>query len=92
MSLNERDGMQHLDAEGETMRCQICKHGETGPGMATVTLQRGAVTVVFRHVPAQVCQTCGEEYVDDKTSGRLLAQANDAMRSGVEIEIRSYAA
>jgi YgiT-type zinc finger domain-containing protein len=74
------------------MRCHICKHGTTEPGTATVTLQRGAMTVVFRNVPSEVCQTCGEEYVSEETSARLFTQANDAVQSGVEVEIRSYAA
>lgn len=84
--------MRHLDAEGDTMRCQICKHGQTEMGKATVTLERGAVTIVFRNVPAQICQTCGEQYVDGKTTARLLGQANDAVRVGIEVEVRSYAA
>ena len=54
-------------------------------------LQRGAMTVVFRNVPAQICQTCGEQYVDEKISSRLLSQANEALHSGVEVEVRSYA-
>jgi len=74
------------------MRCPICKHGQTEVGTATVTLERDGVTVVFRNVPAQVCQTCGEEYVDEATTGRLLAQASNAGRSGVQVEVRSYAA
>jgi len=74
------------------MRCHICKHGNTLPANITVTLERGGATVVFRNVPAQVCDTCGEQYVDAQTTSRLLAQANDAARSGVQIEVRAYAA
>jgi len=33
------------------MTCVICKHGETAPGEATVTLQRGETTIIKR-VPA----------------------------------------
>ena len=84
--------MRHSNAESDTMRCHICKHGQTETGKATVTLERGSVTVVFRNVPAQICQTCGEQYVDGKTTARLLGQANDAVRVGVEVEVRSYAA
>jgi YgiT-type zinc finger domain-containing protein len=84
--------MWRFDAEGEMMRCPICKHGQTEAGAVTVTLKRGKATVVFRNVPAQVCQTCGEQYVDQKTSARLLAQAGDAAKVGVEVDVRSYAA
>lgn len=74
------------------MKCPICKHGVTAPDHVTVTLERHGATVVFRNVPAQVCQTCGEQYVDDQTTSRLLQQASDAVRAGVQVEIRSYAA
>ncbi|MEX0775385.1 MAG: type II toxin-antitoxin system MqsA family antitoxin [Phycisphaeraceae bacterium] len=74
------------------MRCPICKHGETALGEVTVTLERNGAAVVFRHVPAQVCQTCGGRYVDEATSARLLAQANAAIRAGVQVEVRAYAA
>ncbi|MHB1158273.1 MAG: type II toxin-antitoxin system MqsA family antitoxin [Phycisphaerales bacterium] len=70
----------------------ICKHGQTASARVTVTLEREGTAVVFRNVPAQVCQTCGEQYVDERTSARLLAQANDAVRAGVEVEVRAYAA
>lgn len=74
------------------MRCAICKHGQTAPANVTVTLEREGATVVFRHVPAQVCENCGEQYVDEKTTARLLAQAHEAVRAGVEVEVRAYAA
>lgn len=45
------------------MKCVICKQGETGPGLATVTLQRGESTIIFKQVPAEVCKNCGEYYL-----------------------------
>ena len=72
------------------MKCVICKHGETEPGVTTVTLTRGNTTVVFRGVPAQICDNCGEEYVDEETTARLLAIAEEAVRSGVQVDVRDY--
>jgi YgiT-type zinc finger domain-containing protein len=74
------------------MKCVICKHGETAPATITVTLERGGATLVFKSVPAQVCSNCGEEYVDDATTARLLQQAGKAIDAGVEVEVRAYAA
>ena len=37
------------------MECVICKQGKTGAGKVTVTLQRGDATIVFKKVPADVC-------------------------------------
>lgn len=74
------------------MKCVICKKGDTQPGHTTVTLERGGVTLVFKRVPAEVCATCGEAYVDDKTSGELLDTANARAEQGVEVEVQSFAA
>lgn len=75
------------------MKCVICKNGETQARKVSVTLSRPAgVTVVFKDVPAQVCENCGEQYVSSEVTAHLLAQASEAARAGVEVEIRSYAA
>ena len=74
------------------MRCVICKHGETAPGKATVVLSRGRTTLVVHGVPAQVCDNCGEEYVDQETTGRLLRMADQAAQAGVQVDIRQYLA
>ena len=74
------------------MNCVICKNGELGSGTTTVTLERGRTTLVVKGVPAQVCITCGEEYVDEVTTRELLETAEAAARAGVQIEVREYAA
>ena len=45
------------------MTCVICKQGDTKPGKVTVTLKRDGCTVIFKDVPAQVCENCGEYYL-----------------------------
>ena len=75
-----------------TMRCPVCKNGETRPGTATLTLERGPLTMVVRHVPAQVCDNCGEEYIDEAMTQEALAQAETAARHGVTVEVREFAA
>jgi len=57
------------------MKCVICKNGETKVGLATLTLERNGTTVVFKKVPANVCTTCGEEYVDEKITAKLLKES-----------------
>jgi len=74
------------------MKCVICKLGQTRPGKATVTLERDGLTLVIKGVPGAICSTCGEEYVDEETTARLLETAEQAARSGVQVEIREYAA
>lgn len=72
------------------MKCVVCKTGETQPGKTTITLERGNLTLVFKGVPADVCQNCGEAYVNAERSRELLASAEEAARAGVEVEVREY--
>ena len=74
------------------MRCVICRHGELKPGTVTMTLERGKATLVVKGVPARVCQTCGEEYVDESTTRHLLDAVAAAERAGVQVEVRQFAA
>lgn len=74
------------------MKCIICKQGETKPSKATVTLERDGMTLVFKSVPANICANCGEEYVDEKTTKELLKSAEEAIKAGVQVDIREYIA
>ena len=74
------------------MKCLICKHGETAPGETTVTAQRGACTIVLRGVPADICDNCGEYYLSEATTQRVLALTDEAEKNGAEVEIRRFAA
>jgi YgiT-type zinc finger domain-containing protein len=72
------------------MRCIICKKGETKPDKATVILERDGMTLVFKGLPANVCANCGEEYVDERTTKELLKSAEEALKAGVQVDIREY--
>ena len=74
------------------MKCVICKYGETRPGKATVTLERDGATLVIKGVPAEVCSNCGEEYVSEDTTARLLKSAEEAVKAGVKVDVREYVA
>ena len=74
------------------MTCVICKLGDTVPGTATVTLERGTATLVIKAVPAQVCQNCGEVYVDESIAAGLLSEADRALQAGVQVDVRAYGA
>jgi YgiT-type zinc finger domain-containing protein len=74
------------------MNCTICKTGKTAPGRATVVLEREETVVVIRNVPAQICDDCGEYYLDSKTSEAVMELAEDAVRRGAEVEVLRYAA
>src|SRR5260370_31770489 len=44
------------------------------------------------YIVARLCQTCGEEYVDEEIAIRLLQIAEDASQAGVQIDVRRYVA
>jgi len=72
------------------MKCMICKHGETKQGTTTVTLEKDSSTIVFKEVPAQICDNCGEKYIDEATTKELLNKARNIVKNGVEVDIRKY--
>jgi len=74
------------------MKCVICKQGKTKKGFVTVTLQRENTTIVFKEVPADVCENCGEYYLSEKISDKLLQRAEESVKKGAEVEILRFAA
>lgn len=74
------------------MKCTICKNGESVHGDSVVTPTRGEFVIVFKHVPAEICQNCGKEYTDENTTRSLLSVANDSFDKGVVVDVRDYKA
>ncbi len=74
------------------MICVICKQGSTDEGKVTVTLQRGESTIIFKEVPADVCDNCGEFYLSELITEKLLERAEHAVKNGVMVEILKFAA
>ncbi len=74
------------------MKCIICKQGETESGKVTVTLERGETMVIIKQVPAQVCKECGEYYLAEAETRRVMEIAGKAARNNAEVEILRYAA
>lgn len=72
------------------MNCPNCKNGETVSGTASMTLERGNATLVFKNVPAQICNNCGEEFFDEETTASILKQAELALNDGIELDVRQY--
>ena len=72
------------------MKCLICKQAETRAGETTVTLERGELTLVIKHVPAKVCPNCGEAYVDEAVATDLLQTAEQMAQAGAQVDVRRY--
>jgi YgiT-type zinc finger domain-containing protein len=78
--------------EEDEMKCTVCRSGETEAGTTTVVLERGRTVVIIRDVPAEVCGNCGEYWLDESTTERVLGHAEDAVTRNAEVEIVRYAA
>ena len=74
------------------MKCVICRHGDMSPGTSTVTLARETLTLVVKDVPSLVCENCAEEYVEDAVTAQILETAEEALKSGVQVDVRQYVA
>lgn len=72
------------------MTCPICKYGKTKQDHVTVTLERGKTAIIFRDVPADVCENCGEAFHSSEITSELLRQAEAAIVHGVEVDIRRF--
>jgi YgiT-type zinc finger domain-containing protein len=72
------------------MKCPICRHGETEKGFATVILERHTTTLIFKQVPASICNNCGEEFINETISSELFKVAKQAVKMGVQLDVRNY--
>ncbi len=74
------------------MKCVICKQGETQSGLTNVTIERRGMILIVKDVPAEVCSNCGESYVNENTTRSILKMAEDALKTGVQVEICPFKA
>ncbi len=74
----------------QKMKCVICHQAETVPGLTSVLLERGEMSLTVTDVPARVCPNCGEAYADETVAANLLRQAERMEREGMKVETREY--
>ena len=74
------------------MKCAICRNGNTEDGYTTVVLEKDKTTLVFKHVPAKICDNCGEEYISSEVNKTLLRHAREELKRGVTLGMLDFAA
>lgn len=67
--------------------CPICKNGELKPGTVTVTLERDDAIVLFKKVPANVCNNCASYFLNSVTTRLVLQKAEASFKNGAELEV-----
>lgn len=67
-------------------RCPLCG-GNKKAGKTTYSADLGVGVVVIRNVPANLCDQCGEAWIDSKTAKQLEAVSNEARNRGMQVEV-----
>ncbi len=72
------------------MICLICRQAETLNGLTTVRFERGEMKFIVNHVPARVCPSCGESFVEEDIAIHLLQAAEQRSVVGELDDVREY--
>jgi len=64
------------------MICLICRKAELVDSLTSVTFERGELRLVVNNVPARICPSCGEAYVEEDVAVRLLRDAEETSAMG----------
>ena len=72
------------------MNCLICRQAEIVDGLASVTFERGEMRLVVNHVPARICPSCGEAFVDEDVTVRLLRGAEAMSEAGALDDVLDF--
>lgn len=73
-------------------QCPMCPAGTLQEGTTTLTLERSGSTIVLKGVPAEVCDTCGEAYLDEDVSADVYGRAEELVDAGAETVVQQYRA
>ncbi len=65
------------------MICLICRQAEIVDGLTSVKFERGEMRLVVNSVPAWICPSCGEAYVEEDTASQLLRIAREISETGM---------
>ncbi|MCI5142719.1 MAG: type II toxin-antitoxin system MqsA family antitoxin [Candidatus Electrothrix sp. ATG1] len=72
------------------MKCAICIGGKTAKGFSTVLLEKDETTLVFKRVPSEICENCGEEYISSEVNRMLLRHAREELNRNVTLEMLNF--
>lgn len=67
--------------------CPVCHGGHKQAGTTTFTVELGFGIIVVRDVPAQVCDLCGIDWLEDSVAEKLELMVEQARRNHREVEV-----
>ena len=75
-----------MTKNGSSSLCPLCG-GKKVAGHTTYSADLGEGVVVVRHVPAEVCEQCGEAWIDPVTAKKLEEVSNEARQKKTQFEV-----
>lgn len=70
--------------------CPVCHGGHKQSGTTTFTVELGFGVVVVRDVPAQVCDLCGTDWLEDNVAEKLELIVEQARRKHPVVEVANW--
>lgn len=71
------------------MKCPVCG-GTTKRGVTNLPIELETGLLYVKHVPADICEQCGEVFIPDDVAAKLEEIVKAARKQGVEIEVVDY--
>lgn len=68
------------------MICIVCRQARTQNSRTSIQFERGEFRAVVHQIPARVCPSCGESYIEEGTAAELLNRLQQLMVAG-ELDI-----
>ena len=72
------------------MICLICRQAETVNRLTSITFERGEMRLVINKVPANICPSCGEAYIDEDVAMQLLQDTEKMSAAGEMDDVMEY--
>jgi YgiT-type zinc finger domain-containing protein len=70
--------------------CPVCHGGRKQSGITTFTVELGFGVVVVRDVPAQVCESCGTDWLEDSVAEKLEQIVEQARLKHPVVEVANW--
>ena len=73
------------------MICLLCRQAETVDGFTSAAFERDETRLVVRQIPARVCPSCGEAYMDEDVAVALLRELDELTATGIMETVVEFA-
>lgn len=73
------------------MNCTFCKHGNTSPALINFSINRGEKIIVLKNIQADVCDTCGEQFLSNDTLKLIENKVTETISNQTELEVLNMA-